>query len=182
MTTITTELAQRIDFGCPTESDSAWEIWLGPNLYRYRTDGKAWHVVEGMNHAHEQRVTSEPIKLALAAIVELQIQLNDKRAAKENQELRQRIAELEARPEQQPVAVSETNDQIAAVMMIHGSPEQKSQAMAYAHGLPTAQPVTVKLPKKNIGWDRDGDDCWNNAIDACRQALEEAGITIAEGE
>ncbi|WPO20665.1 hypothetical protein SH579_06980 [Raoultella ornithinolytica] len=35
---------------------------------------------------------------------------------------------------------------------------------------------TVKLPKKNIGWDRDEDDCWNNAIDACAEALTTAGI------
>ncbi|WP_233471552.1 ead/Ea22-like family protein [Raoultella ornithinolytica] len=35
---------------------------------------------------------------------------------------------------------------------------------------------TVKLPKKNIGWDRDEDDCWNNAIDACTEALTAAGI------
>ena len=72
-------IAERIGFGYPTESDSHWEIWLGPNLYRYRTDGKAVHIVEGMNHAHEQRVTSQPIKAALAAIVELQIQLNNTR-------------------------------------------------------------------------------------------------------
>ncbi|HGO6779215.1 hypothetical protein [Klebsiella aerogenes] len=36
--------------------------------------------------------------------------------------------------------------------------------------------ATVKLPKKNIGWDRDEDDCWNNAIDACAEALTEQGI------
>lgn len=36
--------------------------------------------------------------------------------------------------------------------------------------------VTVKLPKKNIGWDRDEDDCWNNAIDACTEALTAVGI------
>ncbi|HCB1391438.1 TPA: hypothetical protein MYO28_005065 [Klebsiella pneumoniae] len=35
---------------------------------------------------------------------------------------------------------------------------------------------TVKLPKKNIGWDQDEDDCWNNAIDACAEALTAAGI------
>ncbi|HIA9520015.1 TPA: ead/Ea22-like family protein, partial [Klebsiella pneumoniae] len=29
----------------------------------------------------------------------------------------------------------------------------------------------VKLPKKNIGWDRDEEDCWNNAIDACAEVL-----------
>ena len=38
--------------------------------------------------------------------------------------------------------------------------------------------VTVKLPKKNIGWDRDEDDCWNNAIDACAEALTEQGINV----
>lgn len=37
---------------------------------------------------------------------------------------------------------------------------------------------TVKLPKKNIGWDRDEDDCWNNAIDACTEALTAAGIKV----
>ena len=40
---------------------------------------------------------------------------------------------------------------------------------------------TVKLPNKNIGWDRDEDDCWNNAIDACAEALTEQGIKW-EGE
>lgn len=37
---------------------------------------------------------------------------------------------------------------------------------------------TVKLPKKNIGWDRDEDDCWNNAIDACAEVLSAAGIKV----
>lgn len=37
---------------------------------------------------------------------------------------------------------------------------------------------TVKLPKKNIGWDRDEDDCWNNAIDACAEAMTAAGIKV----
>ncbi|HII0368202.1 TPA: ead/Ea22-like family protein, partial [Klebsiella pneumoniae] len=36
--------------------------------------------------------------------------------------------------------------------------------------------VTVKLPKKNIGWGRNEDDCWNNAIDACAEALTAQGI------
>ncbi|HHG1573773.1 TPA: ead/Ea22-like family protein [Klebsiella pneumoniae] len=40
--------------------------------------------------------------------------------------------------------------------------------------------VTVKLPKKNIGWDRDEDDCWNNAIDACAEALTEQGINVED--
>lgn len=37
---------------------------------------------------------------------------------------------------------------------------------------------TVNLPKKNIGWERDEDDCWNNAIDACAEALAAAGIKV----
>lgn len=53
-----------------------YEIWLGANLYRYRTNGKAVLVMEGNNHAFERRVTSETIKSALAAITDLQIQLN----------------------------------------------------------------------------------------------------------
>nr|DAI18991.1 MAG TPA: Ead/Ea22-like protein [Bacteriophage sp.] len=36
----------------------------------------------------------------------------------------------------------------------------------------------VKLPKKNIGWDRDEEDCWNNAIDACAEVLTAAGIKV----
>ena len=36
----------------------------------------------------------------------------------------------------------------------------------------------VTLPKKNIGWDRDGDDCWNNAIEECSKAIISAGIRI----
>lgn len=36
----------------------------------------------------------------------------------------------------------------------------------------------VKLPKKNIGWDREEDDCWNNAIDACAEVLADAGIKV----
>ena len=37
---------------------------------------------------------------------------------------------------------------------------------------------TVKFPKKNIGWDRDEEDCWNNAIDACAEVLAAAGIKV----
>lgn len=39
---------------------------------------------------------------------------------------------------------------------------------------------TVKLPKKNIGWDRDEEDCWNNAIDACAEVLTAAGIKVED--
>lgn len=39
---------------------------------------------------------------------------------------------------------------------------------------------TVKLPKKNIGWDRDEEDCWNNAIDACAEVLAAAGIKVEQ--
>lgn len=38
--------------------------------------------------------------------------------------------------------------------------------------------LAVKLPKKNIGWDRDEEDCWNNAIDACAEVLAAAGIKV----
>ncbi len=38
----------------------------------------------------------------------------------------------------------------------------------------------VKLPKKNIGWDRDEEDCWNNAIDACAEVLAAAGIKVEQ--
>ena len=66
--------AERISFG---PNGDTYEIWLGNNRYHYRTDGKANLMMEGMNHAYPRRVTSEPIKLALAAIVDLQRQLND---------------------------------------------------------------------------------------------------------
>lgn len=39
---------------------------------------------------------------------------------------------------------------------------------------------TVKFPKKNIGWDRDEEDCWNNAIDACAEVLAAAGIKVEQ--
>ncbi|WP_421412636.1 hypothetical protein ACOMDM_13690 [Serratia plymuthica] len=40
----------------------------------------------------------------------------------------------------------------------------------------------VRLPQKNTGWDRDdGEDCWNNAIDACAKELRAAGFTV-EGD
>lgn len=45
-----------------------------------------------------------------------------------------------------------------------------------------SMPITVTLPKKNIGWDRDEGDCWNNAIDACAESLRAAGIQVIEGE
>jgi hypothetical protein len=69
--------------------------------------------------------------------------------------------------------------------------EQNYRALAALFGVNTpdlppleSEPrtVTVKLPKKNIGWDRDEDDCWNNAIDACAEALRAAGIQVIEGE
>lgn len=53
-----------------------YEIYLGANRYHYRTDGRAWLMKEGMNHSFRCRVTSETIKYALAAIADLQCQLN----------------------------------------------------------------------------------------------------------
>lgn len=58
-------------------SGDTFEIWLGANRYHYRTDGKAVLMKEGMNHAYPCRVTSATIKHALAAITDLQCQLND---------------------------------------------------------------------------------------------------------
>lgn len=58
-----------------TSSGDTYEIYLGANCYHYRTDGKANLMKEGMNHAYPCRVTSETIKYALAAIVELQDKL-----------------------------------------------------------------------------------------------------------
>lgn len=63
--------------------------------------------------------------------------------------------------------------------------EQNYRALAALFGVTTpdlppldseSRTVTVKLPKKNIGWDRDEDDCWNNAIDACAEALTAQGF------
>ncbi|SPZ52625.1 Uncharacterised protein [Serratia quinivorans] len=44
--------------------------------------------------------------------------------------------------------------------------------------------TSVRLPQKNIGWDRDdGEDCWNNAIDACAKELRAAGFKcVGDGE
>ncbi|HHP3294148.1 TPA: hypothetical protein ACSA5U_004856 [Escherichia coli] len=52
-----------------------YEIWLGANCYHYRSDGYAVLLKEGRNRAYPCRVTSETIKSALAAIVELQQKL-----------------------------------------------------------------------------------------------------------
>ncbi|WP_184785087.1 hypothetical protein [Klebsiella pneumoniae] len=46
------------------------------------------------------------------------------------------------------------------------------------HRIAELESRTVKLPKKNIGWDRDEEDCWNNAIDACAEVLAAAGIKV----
>lgn len=87
---------------------------------------------------------------------------------------------LEARTEQQPIPISETNDQIAAVMMRVGTGQQKSQAVAYAHGLPPAPaPVTVKLPNFS---DFDSYSTAIEVLNAVREELTAAGIKIAEGE
>ncbi|MHB9178250.1 hypothetical protein [Citrobacter freundii] len=67
-------IAERIAFG---PSGDTYEIHLGANRYHYRTDGRANLMKEGMNHAYPCRVTSETIKYALAAIVELQQKLTD---------------------------------------------------------------------------------------------------------
>lgn len=66
-------IAERIAIG---PSGDTYEIHLGANCYHYRTDGRANLMKEGMNHAYPCRVTSETIKYALAAIVELQQKLN----------------------------------------------------------------------------------------------------------
>ncbi|EPA3167181.1 hypothetical protein ACQ26G_004370 [Yersinia enterocolitica] len=41
--------------------------------------------------------------------------------------------------------------------------------------------INIKLPKKNIGWDKDEEDCWNNAIDACIAAIHAAGLKPRNG-
>lgn len=74
--------------------------------------------------------------------------------------LKSRIAELEE-AEQKLCAANVTLDARA---------EQSERRLA------ELESRTVKLPKKNIGWDRDEEDCWNNAIDACAEVLTTAGI------
>ncbi|EMR7701985.1 hypothetical protein WKA12_004921, partial [Escherichia coli] len=60
-----------------------YEIWLGANCYHYRSDGYAVLLKEGRNRAYPCRVTSETIKSALAAIVELQQKLTAAEKKKE---------------------------------------------------------------------------------------------------
>lgn len=67
-------IAERIAIG---PKGDTFEINLGANRYQYRTDGRAYLMKEGMNHAYPCRVSSETIKYALAAIVELQSALNE---------------------------------------------------------------------------------------------------------
>lgn len=66
-------IAERIAIG---PHGDTYEIYLGANRYHYRTDGRASLMKEGMNHSFPCRVTSETIKYALAAIVELQQKLS----------------------------------------------------------------------------------------------------------
>ncbi|CVB25598.1 hypothetical protein [Serratia marcescens] len=41
----------------------------------------------------------------------------------------------------------------------------------------------VRLAQKNTGWDRDdGEDCWNNAIDACAKELRADGFKVKGDE
>lgn len=85
-------------------------------------------------------------------------------------EQRQRIAELVER-EKRVVALANGNDELWEAM---------------AHRLKTLEDklaTPVRLPQKNIGWDRDdGEDCWNNAIDACAKELRAAGFKCVGDE
>lgn len=55
-------------------------------------------------------------------------------------------------------------------------------ASKYHRKIQELESRSVQLPKKNIGWDKDGEDCWNNAIDACAEAIRLAGIIIRGDE
>lgn len=61
--------------------------------------------------------------------------------------------------------------------------EKAQETIAFQQGeikalLSSLESRIVKLPKKNIGWDRGEEDCWNNAIDACAEVLAAAGIKV----
>ncbi|HBY4052528.1 TPA: ead/Ea22-like family protein [Klebsiella pneumoniae] len=61
---------------------------------------------------------------------------------------------------------------------VHYADAAEMEIAALRQRIAELESRTVKLPKKNIGWDRDEEDCWNNAIDACAEVLAAAGIKV----
>ena len=98
--------------------------------------------------------------------------------AQESCEYQQRIAELESFR----TAYMEWSDKTAWVQTDKRfdvlKPWGKHRADVLKEYIQHLESRTVKLPKKNIGWDREEDDCWNNAIDACAEVLAAAGIKV----
>lgn len=61
---------------------------------------------------------------------------------------------------------------------VHYADAAEMEIAALRQRIAEMESRTVNLPKKNIGWERGEDDCWNNAIDACAEALAAAGIKV----
>ena len=61
---------------------------------------------------------------------------------------------------------------------VHYADAAEMEIAALRQRIAELESRTVKLPKKNIGWGRDEEDCWNNAIDACAEVLAASGIKV----
>ena len=200
MTTDITELAQREKFEAWAEECNAlpWGYLKKRRIYTgfysehtYTSLWAAWkaagaELVEALEKAQAKATQQGNIACALLDEVtqlrshadekapELRAQLIE--ADSELEALRQRIAELESFHTAY-MAWSDKTDWVRTDRRFDVvKPLGKHLADVLKAYIEHLESRTVKLPKKNIGWDRDEDDCWNNAIDACAEALTAAGI------
>ncbi|EQB9099947.1 ead/Ea22-like family protein [Klebsiella pneumoniae] len=75
-------------------------------------------------------------------------------------------------------ALEKAQQQIIALQQRHEIDPRTHEIIDLKERIAELESRAVKLPKKNIGWDRDEEDCWNNAIDACAEVLAAAGIKV----
>ncbi|HHE5241340.1 TPA: hypothetical protein ACPFIV_001873 [Klebsiella michiganensis] len=119
-------------------------------------------------------------RLAKQSIAEQEKCVNELDAARQRiVELDRKNSELDSLTQRWAVERAENAERIAELEESHAQVIQSRdhyKRMTEEGLKQLAESRTVKLPKKNIGWDREEDDCWNNAIDACAEALAAAGI------
>lgn len=130
---------------------------------------------KGCRHA-AKRINSWR-RLAKRSIAEQEKCVDELDAARQRiVELDRKNSELDSLTQRWAVERAENAERIAELdAELEREREKSRRVMSHISELESR---AVKLPKKNIGWDRDEEDCWNNAIDACAEVLAAAGIKV----
>ncbi|HBT0294233.1 TPA: ead/Ea22-like family protein [Klebsiella pneumoniae] len=180
MTTDITELAQRMKAAAEKATHGQWLVTEQDCRWNIDDEsGRAIAIAQQRTPIRDDYKQAE--RTANAEFIALANPANILALVEALEKAQQKIDELENDEVRQRLANAEHQLYMAELAKHNLKASRKSQfrkRRAAEKRIAELESRAVKLPKKNIGWDRDEEDCWNNAIDACAEVLAAAGIKV----